>query len=257
MKVAEGLASPAIDKLKQVASKVGDFFTGLWADYGAPAWEWLKKTAGRAWEAITRLRLAAVGLDQARPRPDRLGVALAAAEDRDRASRRRRPGRPARVAQAQGRRGVGRRSRPSSSPTRSSSRSSPGSSCCSRPPARSSSIAAAAAGLIKAAQWLAKTLLQARRDRLRAAHAAAGDRAADQARHRRGHQGASQAAPPGSSRSSPRVVKGLQGAARRARRLAAALPRDRRQLAARALPGARRRGRRRRSTASRTWSAAG
>ena len=72
-----------------------------------------------------RLRLAAVGLDRARARPDRLGLALAAAEDRHRGVGRR-PGRPARVAQAQGRRGVGRRSRPSSSPTRSSSRSSPG-----------------------------------------------------------------------------------------------------------------------------------
>ena len=51
--VAEGLASPAIDKIKQVASKIGDFFTGLWADYGAPAWDWLKKAAGKAWDAVT------------------------------------------------------------------------------------------------------------------------------------------------------------------------------------------------------------
>ena len=51
--VAEGLASPAIDKIKQIATKVGEFFTGLWDSYGAPAWEWLKKTAGRAWEAVT------------------------------------------------------------------------------------------------------------------------------------------------------------------------------------------------------------
>ena len=51
-RVAEALASPAIDKIKAIAAKVGDFFSRLWADYGAPAWEWLQKAAGAAWESV-------------------------------------------------------------------------------------------------------------------------------------------------------------------------------------------------------------
>src|SRR5262249_8644314 len=51
-KVIEGLASPVIDRVKQLAKKVGDFFTSLWDSFGAPAWDFLKKVGGAVWEKI-------------------------------------------------------------------------------------------------------------------------------------------------------------------------------------------------------------
>ena len=35
--VVEGFATPIIDRLREWASKVGDFFSGLWQKFGAPA----------------------------------------------------------------------------------------------------------------------------------------------------------------------------------------------------------------------------
>lgn len=50
--VFEGLAAPVIDKIKNVAGKVKEFFTGLWDRFGAPVWDFLQRVAGRAWDKI-------------------------------------------------------------------------------------------------------------------------------------------------------------------------------------------------------------
>jgi phage-related protein len=51
-KVIDGFASPIIDRVKQLAQKVGKFFNDLWDRFGAPAWDFLKKAGGQAWERI-------------------------------------------------------------------------------------------------------------------------------------------------------------------------------------------------------------
>ncbi len=53
--VVEGLAAPVVDRVKQLASNIKDFFTGLWDRFGAPAWEFLKSVGGAAWEKIQQL----------------------------------------------------------------------------------------------------------------------------------------------------------------------------------------------------------
>src|SRR4051812_689274 len=50
--VIEGLASPVIDKIKDVAMKVKAFFTDLWDRFGAPAWDFLKRVGGAVWSKI-------------------------------------------------------------------------------------------------------------------------------------------------------------------------------------------------------------
>lgn len=50
--VAEGLAAPALDKIKQIAGQVSAFFTAFWADYGAPVWERLQRHAAAQWRAV-------------------------------------------------------------------------------------------------------------------------------------------------------------------------------------------------------------
>jgi hypothetical protein len=54
-KVIDGLASPLIDKVKEVAGRVSAFFKGLWDRFGAPAWEFLKNLGGAVWEKIQGL----------------------------------------------------------------------------------------------------------------------------------------------------------------------------------------------------------
>lgn len=54
-KVIDGLASPIIDKVKELAGKVSAFFKGLWDRFGAPAWEFLKNVGGAVWEKIQGL----------------------------------------------------------------------------------------------------------------------------------------------------------------------------------------------------------
>jgi len=49
------IATGAWDKLVEFVSPVGEFFTGLWSGYGAPAIEWLQNFAGDVWAAIQQL----------------------------------------------------------------------------------------------------------------------------------------------------------------------------------------------------------
>lgn len=50
--VIDGFASPIINKVKELASKVGNFFKNVWDQFGAPVWDWLKKVGGEAWQKI-------------------------------------------------------------------------------------------------------------------------------------------------------------------------------------------------------------
>jgi len=50
--VIDGFASPIIDKVKELAGKVGSFFKDVWDQFGAPVWDWLKKVGGEAWQKI-------------------------------------------------------------------------------------------------------------------------------------------------------------------------------------------------------------
>jgi phage-related protein len=54
-KVAESIITPIVEKLQSIAKTVGDFFSDLWARFGAPVWEWIKKYAGQQWDQIQRL----------------------------------------------------------------------------------------------------------------------------------------------------------------------------------------------------------
>jgi hypothetical protein len=47
--------TPIVAKLQDIAGKVGDFFKGIWAKFGAPVWDWIKKYAGQQWEQIEKL----------------------------------------------------------------------------------------------------------------------------------------------------------------------------------------------------------
>lgn len=53
--VVSGVLSVVTDKVKALAKKVGDFFTGLWERFGAPVWDMLKQIGGAAWERIQAL----------------------------------------------------------------------------------------------------------------------------------------------------------------------------------------------------------
>jgi hypothetical protein len=48
----KALAGDAFAELGKLAGEVGDFFSGLWKDYGAPALDAIKKFAGEAWNWI-------------------------------------------------------------------------------------------------------------------------------------------------------------------------------------------------------------
>ena len=50
--VVQGISAPIVDGIKEIAAKVGNFFTGLWEQFGAPVWEWLKRVGGAIWEGI-------------------------------------------------------------------------------------------------------------------------------------------------------------------------------------------------------------
>jgi phage-related protein len=45
----------AWDRLTEFLRPVGEFFTGLWADFGAPAAQWLQQFGGDVWEGIQQL----------------------------------------------------------------------------------------------------------------------------------------------------------------------------------------------------------
>jgi phage-related protein len=49
------LSAPIVDKVKELAGKVGAFFTGLWEKVGAPVWEWIKQAAGTVWDTVSKL----------------------------------------------------------------------------------------------------------------------------------------------------------------------------------------------------------
>ncbi len=53
--VVSSIVTPIVDRVKEVADKVGSFFTGLWDSFGAPIWDWLKKVGGAVWEKIQQL----------------------------------------------------------------------------------------------------------------------------------------------------------------------------------------------------------
>src|SRR5262249_2356813 len=54
-KVIDGIASPIIDRVKQLAQRVGNFFKGLWEHFGVPVWDFLKRVGGWVWEKIQQL----------------------------------------------------------------------------------------------------------------------------------------------------------------------------------------------------------
>lgn len=50
--VFEGLAAPVIDKIKHLATRVKNFFSGIWDRFGAPVWHFLERIGGQAWNKI-------------------------------------------------------------------------------------------------------------------------------------------------------------------------------------------------------------
>ena len=53
-KVIEGIAAPILDRVKDLAAKVANFFRGLWDNYGAKVWDFLKKVGGWVWDRISQ-----------------------------------------------------------------------------------------------------------------------------------------------------------------------------------------------------------
>ena len=53
--VIKAFAAPLVDRITGIATKVGDFFKGLWDRFGAPVWDFLKKIGGVVWEKIEQL----------------------------------------------------------------------------------------------------------------------------------------------------------------------------------------------------------
>lgn len=49
------IATQGWDKLTEFLQPIGDFFTDLWASYGAPAVEWLQQFAGDVWATVQQL----------------------------------------------------------------------------------------------------------------------------------------------------------------------------------------------------------
>ncbi|MGZ4843622.1 MAG: eCIS core domain-containing protein [Candidatus Angelobacter sp.] len=47
-----GIASPIIDRIKGLATRVSNFFGGLWDRFGAPVWNFLRRIGGAVWERI-------------------------------------------------------------------------------------------------------------------------------------------------------------------------------------------------------------
>lgn len=46
------IASPVFDRIKSLAKGVGNFFSGIWNKFGAPAWRFLQQAGGAAWQRI-------------------------------------------------------------------------------------------------------------------------------------------------------------------------------------------------------------
>jgi hypothetical protein len=53
--LAAELINPVIEKLRQIADKVGGFLKGVWEKFGAPAWEFIKNYAGQQWDQLQKL----------------------------------------------------------------------------------------------------------------------------------------------------------------------------------------------------------
>jgi phage-related protein len=47
-----GIASPIIDRIKSLATRVSNFFGGLWDRFGAPVWNFLRRVGGWVWDKI-------------------------------------------------------------------------------------------------------------------------------------------------------------------------------------------------------------
>jgi hypothetical protein len=47
-----GIASPIIDRIKNLATRVKEFFGGLWDRFGAPVWAFLQRIGGVVWDKI-------------------------------------------------------------------------------------------------------------------------------------------------------------------------------------------------------------
>ncbi|HEX4604055.1 MAG TPA: DUF4157 domain-containing protein [Candidatus Angelobacter sp.] len=50
-----GIASPIIDRIKSLATRVSNFFGGLWDRFGAPVWAFLQRIGGAVWRGIQSL----------------------------------------------------------------------------------------------------------------------------------------------------------------------------------------------------------
>jgi phage-related protein len=48
-----GIASPIIDRIKSLATRVSNFFGGLWDRFGAPVWNFLRRIGGWVWDKIS------------------------------------------------------------------------------------------------------------------------------------------------------------------------------------------------------------
>jgi hypothetical protein len=53
--LAAELITPVIEKLRQIADKVGGFLKNIWDRFGAPVWEFIKNYAGQQWEQLQKL----------------------------------------------------------------------------------------------------------------------------------------------------------------------------------------------------------
>lgn len=47
-----GIASPIIDRIKSLATRVSNFFGGLWDRFGAPVWNFLRRVGGWVWDKL-------------------------------------------------------------------------------------------------------------------------------------------------------------------------------------------------------------
>ena len=50
-----GFTAPIVDRIKQLSSKVSDFFNRLWNRFGAPIWDFLRDVGGRVWDKIQQV----------------------------------------------------------------------------------------------------------------------------------------------------------------------------------------------------------
>ena len=82
--VVSGVLSVVTDKVKALAKKVSDFFTGLWERFGAPIWDMLKQIGGAVWERVFSDRTNALGQDGANPERLRRRLEMAQGSPRHR-----------------------------------------------------------------------------------------------------------------------------------------------------------------------------